>query len=74
MLLGEIQATVDAANEAVRRMSGSQRERGARPSSEAVHHIVKSEVSGPRAKFDALEVGIARERDAMISERRHDAG
>ena len=62
MLLGEMQATVDAANEAVRRMSGSQREREARPSSETVHHIVKSEVSTANAKIneriDALEAGV----------------
>ena len=58
MLLGEMQATVDAANEAVRRMSGSQREREARPSSETVHHIVKSEVSTVNERINALEAGV----------------
>ena len=45
MLLGEAQATIDVANDTVRRMSGSRREREAQPSSELVHHIIKAEVS-----------------------------
>ena len=53
VLLGEMQATVDAANEAVRRMSGSQREREAQPSSEIVHHIVKSEVNERISRLEA---------------------
>jgi hypothetical protein len=69
MLLGEMQATVDAANEAVRRMSGSQREREARPSSETVHHIVKSEVSTVNERIneriDALETNVNRRNDAL---------
>ena len=42
------------ANEAVRRMSGSLREREAQPSSEIVNHIVKAEVSVLDTKVDAL--------------------
>ena len=59
VLLGEAQATIDVASEAVRRMSGSRREREAQPSSETVHHIVKAEVhaevSALKAEVNALD-------------------
>ena len=54
MLLGEAQATVDVASEAVLRMSGSRREREAPPSTETVHHIVKAEVCALETKVGAL--------------------
>ena len=58
VLLGEAQATIEMANEAVRRMSGSRLEREARPSSEGVHHIVKAEVSALDTKVDALKAEV----------------
>ena len=58
ILLGEAQATIDVASEAVRRMSSSRREREAQPSSETVHHIVKAEVSALDAKVDALQTEV----------------
>ena len=55
VLLGEAQATIETANEAVRHMSGSRREREAQPSSETVHHIVKAEVSALKTEVSALD-------------------
>ena len=53
-------------------MSGSQREREARPSSETVHHIVKSEVStvnerisAVNERIDALEANANERNDAL---------
>ena len=58
VLLGETQATIEVANEAVRQMSGSRREREAQPSSETVHHIVKAEVSALDTKMGALQADV----------------
>ena len=65
VLLGEAQATIDVASEAVRRMSGSRREREARPSSETVHHIVKAEVSALDTKVDALQADLSQLKDEV---------
>ena len=59
----------------MRRMSGSQREREARPSSETVHHIVKSEVNASinalearvNERINALEAGVTAKLDKCIS-------
>ena len=65
MLLGEAQATINVASEAVRRMSGSRLEREAQPSSETVHHIVKAEV---HAEVSALQAEVADKVDALKAE------
>ena len=39
-------------------MSGSRREREARPSSETVHHIVKAEVSALQTEVSALDTKV----------------
>ena len=48
----------------MRRMSGSRREREARPSSETVHHIVKAEVSALQTEVSALDTKV----DALQAE------
>ena len=68
MLLGEAQATIDVASEAVRRMTGSRREREAQPSSETVHHIVKAEVSALDTKVDAKVGALDTKMDALQAE------
>ena len=62
MLLGEAQATIDVANEAVRQMSGSRLEREAQPSSEIVRHIVKAEV---HAEVNSLDIKVDAKVDAL---------
>ena len=62
VLLGEARATIDVASEAVRQMSGSRREREARPSCETVHHIVKAEI---HAEVSALKTEVNDKVDAL---------
>ena len=68
VLLGEAQATIDVASEAVRRMSGSRREREAQPSSETVHHIVKAEVHAEVSALDAKVGALDTKVDALQAE------
>ena len=65
VLLGEAQVTIEVANEAVRRMSGSRRKREAQPSSETVHHIVRAEV---HAEVGALKAEVNNKIDALQAE------
>ena len=68
MLLGEAQATIEVASEAVRRMSGSRLEREAQPSSETVHHIVKAEVHAEVSALDAKVGALDTKVDALQAE------